>query len=81
MCEAMHGGQVEVTISQGRVVWEYGALKVRLGAGRFIHLPTGGPLFVGLDRLDASRQQQQFPYGPVPVWREELEDAPPKDEL
>ena len=51
------------------------------GRGRFIRLPAGGPLFAGLARLDASRQPQQFPYGPVPVRREELEDAPRRDEL
>ena len=73
--------QVDTTISQGRVVWENGALKVRPGAGRFIALPTGGPLFDGLDRLDASFQERNYPYGPAPVKREAAALAEPRDEL
>ncbi|KAK9825674.1 hypothetical protein WJX81_001526 [Elliptochloris bilobata] len=74
-------GKVETTISQGRAVWEGGALKVRPGAGRFIALPTGGPLFDGLDRLDASYQHRNFPYGATPVKRAAPGETKSRDEL
>ena len=72
---------METTISQGRVVWEGGALKVRPGAGRFLALPTGGPLFAGLDRLDASAWERNYPYCPAPVKRAAAAPAEPRDEL
>ena len=72
---------METTISQGRVVWENDTLKVRPGAGRFLALPTGGPLFKGLDRLDASYADRNYPYGPAPVKREASAPAEPRDEL
>eukprot|EP00878_Enallax_costatus_P020282 GHUV01021433.1.p1 GENE.GHUV01021433.1~~GHUV01021433.1.p1 ORF type:complete len:434 (+),score=101.61 GHUV01021433.1:390-1691(+) len=41
-------GKVTVTISQGRLVWYQGKLHVEPGTGKFIKLPTLGPLFDGL---------------------------------
>jgi hypothetical protein len=73
--------QVDVTVSQGCVVWEGGQLHVRQGAGRFLPLPTGGPLFAGLDRLDASYVERTYPYGPVPVRRAATGAAKARDEL
>ncbi len=46
-------GQVVVTISRGRVVWEGGQLHVQPGTGRFLALKPFGPLFEGLDKEDA----------------------------
>ncbi|KAL2612473.1 hypothetical protein R1flu_024165 [Riccia fluitans] len=48
-------GNIEVTISQGKVVWANGQLFVERGAGRYIPLSPFGPLFDGLDKLDAAR--------------------------
>lgn len=47
-------GKVEVTISQGRVVWEDDQLKVTPGSGRYIRLPPFGYLFDGMQKVDAS---------------------------
>eukprot|EP00850_Spirogloea_muscicola_P012179 SM000078S22038 [mRNA] locus=s78:161994:165564:+ [translate_table: standard] len=46
-------GNIEVTVSQGKVVWEKGQLSVTEGAGRYIPMPTFGHLYDGLDKLDA----------------------------
>ena len=43
-CAALQG-KVVVTVSRGRVVWEGGRLHVSPGTGRFIPLPTHGPLY------------------------------------
>lgn len=56
-----------MTISRGRVVWENGRLDVLPGTSRYIHLPTHGPLFDGIDKRDAARLK--FPYGETPVAR------------
>ena len=53
--------QVVSTISRGRLVWHEGALHVEPGTGRFIHLPSGGRLFEGLDTRAAA---------PYPAMRE-----------
>jgi hypothetical protein len=58
-----------VTISRGRVVWENGALNVKPGTSRYVHLPTGGALFEGLGARDAAALR--FPYGPTPVPRKD----------
>jgi hypothetical protein len=58
---------VVVTISRGRVVWENGRLDARPGTSRYVHLPTGGPLFEGLGKRDAARYRT--PYGAAPVPR------------
>ena len=47
-------GRVTTTISRGRVVWHDGKLTVDKGSGRFIPLPSGGELFVGLEAKDAA---------------------------
>jgi hypothetical protein len=67
---------VVVTISRGRVVWENGRLDVRPGTSRYVHLPTFGPLFDGIDRRDASRGK--FAYGETPVDRQSFEAAAAK---
>lgn len=70
--------QVVMTISQGRVVWDGQNLNVKEGAGRFIKLPTFGHLYNGLSAVDASYLEKKFPYGKVPVHRQ---DSRQKDEL
>eukprot|EP00897_Mesotaenium_endlicherianum_P005377 jgi/Mesen1/4868/ME000244S04056 len=45
-------GNIETTISQGRLAWHEGRLNVRQGAGRFIPMKPFGPLYRGLDTLD-----------------------------
>ena len=74
--------QVEMTISQGNVVWESGELTVKEGAGRFIELPTGGELFDGLAEQDAAAIGKAFPYGvPGKPVKRDLREAGSKDEL
>ncbi|OAE23835.1 hypothetical protein AXG93_369s1290 [Marchantia polymorpha subsp. ruderalis] len=48
-------GNIETTISQGKVVWDKGHLNVERGVGRYIPLPPFGPLFDGLDKLDSAQ--------------------------
>lgn len=43
---------MEVTISQGRVAWQHGKLRVKRGSGRYIPMAPFGYLFDGLDKLD-----------------------------
>lgn len=43
---------MEVTISQGRVVWQEGELKVEPGSGRYVEMPPFGYLFDGLEKMD-----------------------------
>ncbi len=63
-------GKVVVTVSRGRVVWENGRLNVQPGTSRYVHLPTNGPLFEGLEKRDAAKLK--FPlYGETPVVRGE----------
>ena len=50
-------GNIEVTISAGRVVWANGMLNVTPGSGRFIPMAPFGPLFHGLDRLDRKERE------------------------
>jgi hypothetical protein len=73
--------QVVVTVSQGKVVWEGGALNVKEGAGRFIRTPPFPPLFDGLAEQDAAWTATNFPYGPVPVQRDASHAADKNDEL
>jgi len=70
---------VVTTISRGKVVWYGGQLTVEEGAGRFVHRPAFGPLYQGLDLLDASYLREKFPYGDIPVQR--VPPRNPKDEL
>jgi hypothetical protein len=74
--------QVVVTISRGKVVWENDKLDIQEGAGRFVKLPVGGPLFEGLDALDAASVASNYPYGTPgqPVVRN-LGTSASKDEL
>ncbi len=67
------------TISRGKLVWHEDRLSVEEGAGRFVECPTFGPLYQGLDLLDASYLGQKFPYGDIPVQR--VAPSRPKDEL
>lgn len=62
-------GQVVVTVSRGRVVWEGGQLNVTRGSGRFLPLLRFGPLFAGLEAQQRWEQSHAFPHGPVPVVR------------
>jgi len=62
-------GQVVVTVSRGRVVWEGGVLSVERGSGRFLPLPLQGPLFAGLEMQRHRVLEHEFPYGKVPVER------------
>jgi dihydropyrimidinase len=73
-------GKVTTTISRGKVVWHEGKLNVERGSGQYVPLPTGGPLFAGLDARDASIKSV---YGEAPVDREEAatEEKKVKDEL
>ncbi|CAI5496369.1 unnamed protein product [Closterium sp. Naga37s-1] len=48
-------GNIEVTVSQGRVVWQHGRLNVTRGAGRFVPMRPFGPLFRGIQTRDAAR--------------------------
>ncbi|CAI7880249.1 unnamed protein product [Closterium sp. NIES-54] len=48
-------GNIEVTVSQGRVVWQHGRLNVTRGAGRFVPMRPFGPLFHGIQARDAAR--------------------------
>lgn len=70
------------TISQGKVVWDGSKLHLDEGAGRFLKLPLGGPLFEGLAEMDAGATADAFPYGQPgkPVQRD-LSKHEPKDEL
>jgi dihydropyrimidinase len=47
-------GNIETTISQGKVVWEKGQLNLRRGSGRYIEMQPFGYLFDGLDKVDAA---------------------------
>lgn len=49
-------GVVDVTVSQGNVVWEDGQLNVKAGAGRFIPTPPWSPFFGGKDGMSRDRQ-------------------------
>jgi dihydropyrimidinase len=61
-------GKVVTTISAGRVVWHDGKLRLPArGTGRYIPLPTGGPMFEG---LDARKELAMGRYGSVPVARD-----------
>ncbi len=50
-----------ITISQGKVVWEKGELKVEKGAGRYIDRPTFPPVFDALARINKARQPRAVP--------------------
>uniref|UniRef100_A0A383VLW0 dihydropyrimidinase n=1 Tax=Tetradesmus obliquus TaxID=3088 RepID=A0A383VLW0_TETOB len=81
-------GKVTVTISRGRLVWFEGKLNVEPGSGRFIPLPTHGPLFDGIDKAGAdtaARLVKAFAAenGATPVVREDAGGSgkASKDEL
>lgn len=67
-------GRVVATVSRGRLLWEAGKLYAQPGTGRYIPLPTGGPLFDGLDKHHESEMVPQR-YGTTPVQRGGAEDA------
>lgn len=74
--------QVVTTISQGKVVWDNGELHVVEGAGRYLKLPVGGPLFEGLGEVDAGAVATAFPYtSGMPVKRDLSMYTAGKDEL
>ncbi|CAI5942228.1 unnamed protein product, partial [Closterium sp. NIES-64] len=60
-------GNIEVTVSQGRVVWRHGRLNVTRGAGRFVPMRPFGPLFHGMQARDAARRHSYH----APVRRDE----------
>ncbi|KXZ48335.1 hypothetical protein GPECTOR_28g741 [Gonium pectorale] len=73
-------GKVVTTISRGRLVWHEGRLRVEPGSGRFVPLPSHGPLFQasavrGHGMEEQSRRAATFPYGPTPVPREGSQQA------
>lgn len=72
--------QVVVTISQGKVVYEDGKLNVVAGAGRFVPMPLHPPIFEGMDKRNALRLSEEFPYGQTPV-RRRFGGESVKDEL
>ncbi|WIA28115.1 hypothetical protein OEZ86_010692 [Tetradesmus obliquus] len=81
-------GKVTVTISRGRLVWFDSKLNVEPGSGRFIPLPTHGPLFDGIDKAGAdtaARLVKAFAAenGATPVVREDAGGSgkASKDEL
>ena len=43
-------GKVVTTISRGRVVWDGEHVHLAPGSGRYVELPTRGPLFQGLEK-------------------------------
>ncbi|XP_024545302.1 dihydropyrimidinase [Selaginella moellendorffii] len=45
-------GNIEVTISQGRIVWENERLNVARGAGRYVKMAPFGQLFDGIVKAD-----------------------------
>ncbi|CAH9100098.1 unnamed protein product [Cuscuta epithymum] len=54
--EGMQGkGKVEVTISQGRVVWVNGELNVVPGSGKYIKMAPFSYVFDGIEKSDATR--------------------------
>ena len=78
-------GQVAVTISRGRVVWENGKLSVEPGTGKFIPMKPFGPLYEGLDKQGGSTLEtwvQGFPYGEgTPVKRSSSSSSSRGDSL
>jgi len=49
-------GLSAVTLSQGKVVWQDGQLKVERGAGRCVPRPTHHPAFVSTEKLNQARR-------------------------
>jgi len=72
-------GKVTTTISRGRVVWDNGVLDVQPGTGRYVPMEPFGPLFDGLDELDASLLKEATRYAATPVRR--VSPGANKDEL
>eukprot|EP00873_Tetraselmis_striata_P014482 jgi/Tetstr1/434746/TSEL_023798.t1 len=73
-------GKVTTTISRGRLVWHDGKLDVQPGTGRYVPMEPFGPLFDGLEELDASLLKEATRYAPTPVRRSAEPDAA-RDEL
>ena len=61
-------GNASVTISQGKVVYEKGELKVERGAGRYIDRPTFPAMFDAVAKVNALR-------APKPVMRKQEKAA------
>lgn len=51
-------GDIDVTISQGKVVYEYGKLNVESGAGRYIPMAPYMSLYDGLEKVDAKLREE-----------------------
>jgi len=65
-------GVADVTISRGAVVWENGTLATTKGHGKFVHRPTHGVPFDGIEQRDEERDVKKRrvdrkPYT-GPVW-------------
>jgi dihydropyrimidinase len=75
-------GKVTTTISRGKIVWHEGKLAVERGSGQYVPLPTGGPLFAGLDARDkAARSGAPVKRGEVVIAEEGGAEEAVKDEL
>eukprot|EP00955_Chlamydomonas_euryale_P078598 363178-Chlamydomonas_euryale.AAC.1 len=61
-------GRVVSTVSRGRLLWDAGKLYAEPGTGQYIPLPTGGPLFEGLD-VQQQAEMVLHRYGRTPVAR------------
>lgn len=85
-------GRVATTIFAGEIVWDGEELTARRGAGRRLELPAfADAVFGGLERgegeaaeegaLFIERWKREFPYGELPVRREEEESLRERAEL
>lgn len=82
LCCSSCCGQVETTISRGRIVFQHGQVLAEAGSSRFVELPPFAPAaFEGLEKRHASWLQEEFPYGQTPVKRDLVHELSSRDEL